>query len=292
MTSAAGVQDAQDWSAGREIELGEGRSLHLVRRGRGPAVVLVHGALVDHQDWVIAADRARLEGGLIALDRPGHGLSRRPRFEAAPHRQAAQIRAGLQVMGIDRPVLAGHSMGGAVALAFAADFPDEVAGLLLAAPIAFPEFRPIEHTYLAPRAAPLSGPALAAVTRVSTDNLFWPLVCRLMFSPLAPSAEWLGAYPTEKVTQPEKTVAEGEDSAAVFPGSPGAVVDFSRIQAPVRVLYGARDKIVDPSRHAERLPAVLPQAVTTRIDDAGHMIHHAAPDVLARELAGLLKDAA
>jgi pimeloyl-ACP methyl ester carboxylesterase len=291
MTKAAKVEASQTWSAGEEVELGEERSLYLHRRGDGPTVVLIHGALVDCRDWMMAADAAGLAGRLIAIDRPGHGRSRRPRFEAGPHEQAAQIRAALLAIGVERAVIVGHSMGGAVALAYAADFPESVAGLLLAAPIAFPEFRPVEHTYLAPRAAPVSGPVLASVARMSTDVMFWPLVRRLMFSPHSPPGDWIEAYPTEKVTRPEKMVGEGEDSAALLPGSPAALIDFSRIRAPVRVIYGARDKIVDPSRHAERLASVLPKAAITRVEDAGHMVHHAAPVVLARELAALLADA-
>jgi pimeloyl-ACP methyl ester carboxylesterase len=71
---------------------------------------------------------------VIAIDRPGHGGSRRERFEFGPERQAQLIRQGLETMNIRRPILVGHSLGGPVCLSYALQWPDEVRGLVLLAP--------------------------------------------------------------------------------------------------------------------------------------------------------------
>jgi pimeloyl-ACP methyl ester carboxylesterase len=273
----------------KTVELDLDRSLRLFARGQGRPLVLIHGAMVDARDWLVGPVRA-LEGlgRLLVVDRPGHGGSRRPRFEADPHLQAAQIRAGLRELGVERPVLVGHSLGAAVALAYAADFPAEVAGLALVAPIAFPEVRPLEHGYLAPRATPMAGPLLSAIARATTDPAFWVTTRRIMFSPQEPPQPWLDAYPASEVTRPERLVIEGEDAAAMFPGAPGSVIAYDRIAAPAVILAGSDDKVADPNRHAAPLSRRLSDAELIRLPGIGHMAHHAAAEDVGLAITGLL----
>jgi pimeloyl-ACP methyl ester carboxylesterase len=288
MIEPARRSERSGWSAGRSIELGQERSLHYAERGKGAPVVLIHGAMLDSDDWMMAADAAGLPGRLIAVDRPGHGLSRRPRFEASVQAQARQLRDGLQSLGLRQPVLVGHSMGGAVALAYAVEFPEEVGGLVLVAPLAFPEVRPMEHAYFAPRALALAGPAFAANASLTTDRAVWPVVRELMFSPQSPSDEWKASYPTDRVMQPERTVNEGEDAAAIIPGAAVAAAGYARIKVPAAVVYGSVDKVADPAKHAERLPLVIPHATLRKVDGAGHMVHHAAPDALREAVSAVV----
>lgn len=266
------------------VALGARRSLHLVEAGDGRPIILIHGALATHVDWLeapLAAFAAR--GRALAIDRPGHGGSARPRYDSAPAAQAAQIRDGLAALGVQGPVrLVAHSFGGVVGLAWAAEFPDEVESLLLLGPIVRPEFRAVEHTFLGPRAAPLIGPLLSEAARWTVDRPFLRLVQKLMFSPDDPPADWLARYPEETVLRPSQMVEEGEDSAALLPGSPAGLVDFRAIRCPVAVLNGADDRIVDHRQHADLLPTLLPQAEVTILEGVGHMVHHQAlPQVLA-----------
>ena len=266
------------------VALGAQRSLHLLEAGDGRPIVLIHGAFATHVDWLeapLAAFAAR--GRALAVDRPGHGGSARPRYDAAPGAQAAQIRGGLAALGVEGPVrLVAHSFGGMVGLAWAADWPAEVESLLLLAPMVRPEFRAVEHTFLGPRAAPLIGPLLSEAARWTLDRPFLRLVQKLMFSPGEPPADWLARYPEETVLRPSQMVEEGEDTAALLPGSPAGMVDFRAIRCPVAVLNGADDRIVDHRQHADLLPTLLPQAQVTILDGVGHMVHHQAlPAVLA-----------
>jgi pimeloyl-ACP methyl ester carboxylesterase len=268
----------------KTLALGNGRSLHLLEAGDGAPIVLIHGAMATHVDWLeapFAAFAAR--GRVIAVDRPGHGLSARPRYQASPRSQAAQIREGLAALGAAGPMrLVGHSFGGIVALAWAAEWPDEVASLLLLSPITRPEFRAVEHSFLGPRAAPLVGPLLSEAARWTIDRPFLRAVQKLMFSPRNPPADWLARYPEEAVLKPEQMVEEGEDAAALLPGSPVGVVDWTAIRCPITVVNGAEDRIVDHRQHADVLAELMPHAQVRLIDGIGHMAHHQAlPEVLA-----------
>jgi len=125
-----------DWQT---LDLGAERSLHVAVNGAGEDIVLIHGALTTGCDWEgPPLDALAGLGRLVVVDRPGHGLSRRPRYRPSPRLQAEQIRDGLSRIGAGRPLLVAHSLGAMVALAYAEQFPDAIAGLVLVAPLAFP----------------------------------------------------------------------------------------------------------------------------------------------------------
>ncbi len=94
-----------------------------------PPLLLVHGAGGTHEDWS-AALRTLPNTRVIAPDLPGHGSSPEPgRASVADY--AADMVALLDALGIDRAVIGGHSMGGAVALTLALEHTARAAGLVL-----------------------------------------------------------------------------------------------------------------------------------------------------------------
>lgn len=265
----------------RTIELGRDRSIHAVTEGAGPDILLMHGALATRHDWLAGpfAALTRL-GRVTAIDRPGHGGSRRPRFEGDPRAQARQIVEGLDALGIERAVVVGHSMGGLVALAMAELFPDRVTELVLLAPIAFPELRPMEQTLLAPRSAPVIGPLLSLAGERTFDAAFLRMVQVLMFSPDPVPEGWRASFPYGEVLDPAAMVAEGEDTAAILPGSPLGSIDVAAIATPAQIITGTSDKIVEDERQAKRLARLMPNARLIELEGVSHMPHHARPDVV------------
>jgi pimeloyl-ACP methyl ester carboxylesterase len=94
-----------------------------------PVTLMVHGAGANHLDW--PAELRRLpEANAIVPDLPGHGRSPGPgRLSVGAY--AADMIALLDALKIARAIVAGHSMGGAIALTMALTYPDRVAGLIL-----------------------------------------------------------------------------------------------------------------------------------------------------------------
>ncbi|HEY8617729.1 alpha/beta hydrolase [Phenylobacterium sp.] len=272
------------------VALDAERSLHLIREGDGLPIVLIHGALATHVDWLEAPLAAFAQRGLaLAVDRPGHGSSARPRYDATPLAQARQIRAGLTALGVDVAGvrLVGHSFGGMVAMTWAAAWPEEVRSLLLLSPITRPEFRVTEHLMLGPRALPVFGPVIAEVARWSLDPVLLKMVQKLMFSPGQPPVDWLERYPAEVVLRPSQMVQEGEDAATLTPGSLAGLVDIRAIRCPVALVSGMGDKIVEHRQHAALMAAVMPQAALTLVEGIGHMPHHQALDQVLAAFDGL-----
>lgn len=119
----------------------EGEKLHYqlhhgARRPGGPPLVLVHGAGGNLMHW--PAELRRLPGHTVyALDLPGHGKSVRARSETGPSGRAEigayaeVVRAFAEALALPPFVLAGHSMGGAIAIEFALRYGDRLAGLAL-----------------------------------------------------------------------------------------------------------------------------------------------------------------
>ncbi len=94
-----------------------------------PPLLLVHGAGGSHLDW--PAELRQLAGTrIIAIDLPGHGRST-GRGYASVKDYAEIVVALLDVLHIQRAVIVGHSMGGAIAQQIGLDHPQRVAGLIL-----------------------------------------------------------------------------------------------------------------------------------------------------------------
>jgi pimeloyl-ACP methyl ester carboxylesterase len=270
------------WEA-QTIDLGSGRSLHAHQAGAGPDVVLLHGALATLHDWLespVATELAR-DHRVTIVDRPGHGLSRRPRFSGAPREQAQQIAEGLEKLGVGAAVFAAHSFGGLVTLACAELFPERVAAMVLVAPIAFPEPRLLEHSLLAPRSMPILGPIFSQVAeQTQFDRAILAFVQKLMFAPQEIPAGWAATFPYDLVLDAEALVFEGEDAAAILPLSPSGSFPVAGIETPGHVLAGTADRIVEHQRQGKALARLLPNGRATEIEGAGHMLHHTHSDTV------------
>lgn len=277
------------WKA-TTLDLGSGRSLHAVQQGAGEDVLLLHGAMTTHHDWLAGPAGDLAEGARVtAVDRPGHGLSRRPRFVGTPRDQAAQIAEGLDRLRVGPAVVVGHSFGALVALALAEQFPDRVTRLVLISPLVFPEPRLLEHAMVAPRSIPVIGPMLSRVgQRSGLDRASIEWMQAVMFSPAPIPGRWKQSFPFDQVLDPDVLVHEGEDSASILPLSPAGTIDLRRIELPVHVLAGTDDRVVEHGRQGKALARLLPDGRLTEIEGAGHMLHHSHSDIVlsaVREVA-------
>lgn len=126
----------------------DGVQLFVDDRGKGRPVLMLHGHTLDHRVWEDVIPRL-LAGGCrsVAPDLRGHGRSSRPEGGYNPRDHAEDMRAVLDGLGVDRAVVVGYSLGGAVALEMAIAWPDRVAGLVLIEPV-LPD-RPYEPEFFA-----------------------------------------------------------------------------------------------------------------------------------------------
>jgi pyruvate dehydrogenase E2 component (dihydrolipoamide acetyltransferase) len=256
--------------APRDIDLGATR-LRLLDIGEGGTpVVLIHGFGGDLNTWMftqpVLAERRRT----IAFDLPGHGGSTKALAGAGADAFAAIVGGLLDALAIERAWLVGHSMGGAVALAFARSRPQRVAGLVLVAPAGLgPEIN----------GGFIDGFVAAQRRREAQD------VLRL----LVHDPELVSRAMVEDVLRYKRLdgVAAALETirAAWFPGGVQAVaLDPGGLDMPVQVIWGREDRII-PVAHAEALAG---RAAVAILDAAGHLPHMEKSGEVNRLIAGLV----
>ncbi|HEX9494258.1 MAG TPA: alpha/beta hydrolase [Candidatus Limnocylindria bacterium] len=99
--------------------------------GENPPAVLLHGIGNYGRVWDFVADAVAGRVRLVAPDARGHGASAKPASGYVPEDFVADAIAVMDALGLARPLVVGHSMGGAHALALAATHPDRVRALAL-----------------------------------------------------------------------------------------------------------------------------------------------------------------
>ena len=182
-----------------DIEVDDGGRIHVVERGRGPAIVFLHGIMLRSDLWAHALRDLAPHHRVIAVDLRGHGKSvpGRAGFSApgatgpvetlagvAPmaaagegspgiRRLASDVKAVLEALEVDHAVVVGHSMGGLVALQLVSDLgPSElhrrVAGLVLVSTFAGPFSSLPGVAGVARMASPLSARAVLVAERLGT----------------------------------------------------------------------------------------------------------------------------
>jgi pimeloyl-ACP methyl ester carboxylesterase len=113
----------------------EGHSMHCLKAGAGPELILLHGLLGTASTWELTIPDLAAESTVYAVDALGIGESERvPGIDATPEAQAARLIAFMDESGIHSADFLATSHGGAVALTLAAKYPGRVRTLMLHAP--------------------------------------------------------------------------------------------------------------------------------------------------------------
>src|ERR1700688_4060499 len=224
------------------VDVDDGGRIHVVERGEGPAVVLLHGFMLSSALWVHQLRDLAGHHRVIAPDLRGHGCSvpgssglstaavpghlgelrADARMAAAQQgspgarRMADDVRAALSALEVEHAVVVGHSMGGMVALQMAHDAPGDelhrrVAGLALVSTTGGPFTRLPGFGGMARVAGPVSARAIHLADRlgartVGSDDLRWWLT-RVGFGAEAPPTQVRFVEGLHMATPPS-TVAE------------------------------------------------------------------------------------
>ena len=262
---------------GRFIEI-DGVRLHYVERGEGVPLVMLHGLGSMVQElalspvFALAAARYRI----IAIDRPGYGHSSRPRTRWwAPHVQAALVHRMLAELGIERPILFGHSFGTLVALALALAHPGALRGVVLASGYYFATGR-LDLPFMAPPAIPVIGDLLRHTVSPLIGRALWPGMLKLIFGP-APVPAYFGRFPVWMALRPSQLRASAEEAAMLLPSVLAMRHRYAELAAPPVIVAGAQDRYVDHARHSVRLAGQIPGSELLLSPRAGHMVHHTDP---------------
>ena len=224
-----------------------------------PTLVLLHGAGGSRESWknqMAALDESM---NVVALEQPGHGLTPGPLVDSVPG-LADWVERVIRAWGLpDKPILAGHSLGGAIALEVGLTRPDLVRGLVL----------------------------LSTGARLEVNAMIFDLL-RDDFEGMM---GMMGKIVYAKTTDPE-IIREGIGLMAQ--ASPEALTndfracdrfdrreDVKGMNVPALVVCGRQDKMTGPAL-SEFLAENTPRARLVLIDGAGHVPMDEQPDQLNR----------
>jgi len=241
----------------QQAEIG-GRRINYLVMGDGGAtpLILIHGFGGDLSTWMFNQATLAEARPVVAIDLPGHGASDK-NVGAGDVPAFAEVVLGLlDDLSVDRAHLAGHSLGGAVALELALANPQRVASLALLASAGLG--REIDGGYIAD--------FIAADRRKAAKEVLGQLV----HDPALVSRDMVENILRYKRTD-GVTAALTEIAAAVFDDGGQAISYGGRlgdVAAPMLCLWGADDVII-PAQHA----GVLPDSAEVHVlDGAGHLV--------------------
>jgi pimeloyl-ACP methyl ester carboxylesterase len=259
-----------------------------------PAVVLIHGASGNLEDMRLAlGDKLAPNHRVILIDRPGHGWSTRPAGDAfaSPARQAAIVAKALDRLGVDRVVIAGHSWGGALASAFALDFPQRTAGLVLISAVTHPWPGGIAWHYNA-SAIPVVRTLLANTLAFPFGSLVIESASRGVFAPAAMPADYIDRAAIKLVLRPATFFNNARDVYFLKAFVTKQAERYAGLTAPTVIITGDHDTTVSPNIHSRTIAKMLPNAKLIVLKDVGHMPHHVASDVVVAAIDELAANGA
>src|SRR5712692_5282414 len=281
-SSGPEVQSERSQSTSKFVTL-DGTRLHFVIKGAGRPVVLIHGNPGSGQDWTRLFGPLAANHKAIAFDRPGHGLSRRPKhIEATVEVQARLLHDALKQLHVERPIVVGHSWGGALALIYAITYPKEVAGVVLVAPAVYESQDAVSLLTSVP-AVPVIGDAVNLVLTPLFAATFVRSELKKAFSPDPVPKNYLRSVLSEW-TRPKKVKAYSLDEASLNDSLKKFSPRYPEITIPVSILAGDSDLIVPEKENAERLHQALSKSHLVVLPKTGHQIPFTRPQAVLDEI--------
>ncbi len=261
-----------------------GCRLHFTRQRQGQSVVLLHGSGGFLQDFEGVCREAGGKFDLIAFDRPGHGYSTAlAKQSGSLSEQARVLHSALQQMGVERPLLVGHSWSAGLCLFYALEYPQEVCGLVLLSPWVSPEAdRPPFLIY----AARFVGKTLSYVLLKLTPlkRLLLSSSLRQAFFPDAVPR----AYQREALALWQRLPAQVgvflEENTDGWNRLQALSTRFAEVEVPVSILIGECDKMLHAEVHAQALHRELPYSELRVVPQTGHEIPQLRPALVVEAI--------
>lgn len=235
------------------------------RRGDGPPVVFVHGAAVDHTQWAPQFDALADEYTVVAYDVRGHGRTGGSDCETySIDLFADDLAALIDALDVDAPVVCGLSMGGCIAMTFAARYPDRLSGLVLS-----DTFGPVPLTFgerLQRTALRLTIPPARLIGYERVERAMVRLQRWVAGEGVAGDYGRIEAIRERGPTMSTAEFAKSIDALASFERT---AVDLGAIDVPTLALYGEHDAGFI-RRQTRSLASLIGHATLLVVPDAGH----------------------
>jgi pimeloyl-ACP methyl ester carboxylesterase len=268
-----------------------GHEFAYVDSGEGPAVLFIHGLTSSQRSWTHLVDALNHDHRVLAPDLFGHGASARPMGDYSLGAHAATLRDLLDLLGIDRVTLVGHSFGGGIAMQFCYLFPERVERLALVA-----------SGGLGRDVSPL----LRAATLPGAQWVL-PLIASSWVRGRAEAAAriltvtgWRASPYVTEVWRGFTSLGDADTRRAFLATTRGVIDPGGQtvtahdhlpmaIEIPTLVVWGTRDRMI-PAWHATTAHQAIAHSKVVLFEGAGHFPHLDEPERFAEVLGDFMAD--
>lgn len=261
----------------KEIQL-HGHRLSYRCGGQGPLLILIHGITNSSASWEPILPLLERDFTVIAPDLLGHGDSAKPRGDYSLGSFASLLRDFMLALGHDRATVAGHSLGGGIAMQMAYQFPERVERLVL-----------VSSGGLGREVTPV----LRAVALPGAELMLPLLASRAIVNAGATVGSWIGKIGLRSgadIAAMASGLASLQDieTRRAFVHTARSVIDVygQRVDAtdklylaaavPTLIMWGDDDPII-PTHHGIRAHELMPGSRLRVFADSGHFPHHDDP---------------
>ncbi len=242
----------------------KGRRIHFTEQGRGVPVVLVHGYLETSE---ILAGFAKILSGnhrVLSIDLPGHGLSDSYDEVYSMEFMAGSVASLLDHLHIEKAFVAGHSLGGRLALEYTLAHPERVEALILLAPAGLSDsFYPLDRWALGRDSIVRAG------TRLTTERLYMRFYRKRVVRDPRYAYPDVAAWAVAGLLTPEGRSALREVTRHAL-AAPDLTDRLDEIEVPVLLVWGKDDEVLrfeSSAAYRELLPDLRGFLA---LEDCGH----------------------
>lgn len=264
---------------GKFIDI-KGEKIHYIERGEGRPILFIHGlgGSLHHMRRPLMENFGD-DFHLVALDRPGSGYSTRlKQHDGRLSEQANLIADFIDAMGLQRPLLVGHSLGGAIALATALKYPEKVSGLALISPLTrFEENVRDEFKPLAIRSSLLRW-LISRTVAIPASIKRAEQTLAFVFGPQRPPEDFAVAGGAFVGLRPSHFYAASTDLTALEHELRQQEARYNEIKMPVGIMFGTGDRVLDYERQGVARKSDIPGLQLEIVEGIGHMPQYAVTD--------------
>jgi len=240
-------------------------NLNVEKFGEGDPIVFIHGVGGSSQYWYYQREYLRSFMKVILVDLPGHG--RTPPGECKTIEEARDtIRDVIVDMGIGQAYLAGHSMGGGIAISFALAYPELLKGIILICTGA--KLRVL--------------PAILDNVLKDKEGTVRMIMMDYAFSTKAPRKMKENGF-NDMMKSSAEIIHQDFTACDRF----NVVGSLASVSIPAMIISGQDDLLTPPS-YSEYLHREIKNSRMVVIEDAGHMVMIEQPDAVNRAIEGFV----
>ncbi len=246
--------------------------------GSGPVLLLIHGITNSSASWEPVLTLLSRDFTVIAPDLLGHGDSAKPRGDYSLGASASLMRDLMIALGHERATIAGHSLGGGIAMQMAYQFPERVERLILVSSGGLGRaVTPVLRAVALP-AAEYVLPLLTAQWLVDAGTRLGGWAKRIGLGIGSDIAAMAAGFASLQDIEARRAFVHTARSVIEIGGQRVSATDklYLAEAVPTLILWGDRDSII-PARHGIRAHELMPGSRLRVFAGAGHFPHHDEP---------------